>query len=1101
MNMKVYLKFLLVVCLIGACTPKEDHIPPQFELLKPELTGLSFTNTIVESDSLNYFTYPYLYMGGGVAIADFDNDGLQDLFFTGNMVENKLYQNQGDLKFKDISKSSGTSGLLTKWYTGVSVADINADGYLDIYLSVSGQGMPRSNELYINNGDLTFTESAEAYGLADAGNSVQSSFFDYDHDGDLDLFVANYPITSFTTSNIDYRHYMNHVSSEKSDHLYRNDGSGNFSDVTEESGLLAFGLSLSAAVVDFNQDGWEDIYVSNDFSTPDYFYINNGDGTFSDRLKDITRQTCFYGMGTDAADYNNDGLIDLFQVDMSAADNRRIKANMASMNPALFWSTVNNGFHYQYMYNSLQANRGIVDDLPIMSNVAWMSGVSSTDWSWAPLFADFDNDGWKDLFVANGTRKEINNRDYFKKIDKRLKKANNAELLKLSDSIPSEPIDNFIFKNIKGQGFEKQNESWGMKYLGFSTGAAYGDLDNDGDLDLVISNIDSESVIFKNNASALGKSNYLRVALQSAFGNTRSIGAEVHIYTNGEHQVSQLQPTRGFQSSTEPILHFGLGSSMSVDSLLVIRADQIINKMYRIEANQSLEIDVSNQGAVTYRATQKSNTLLVDRSDLIKDSARHEENHFNDFDHQVLLPHKMSNFGPALAVGDINGDGLDDFYAGAASGTNGRFYLQQLGGGFESLDFQSEADQIYEDLDAMLFDVDNDQDLDLYIVSGGNEFEKGSASYQDRLFINDQGSFRKANKALPTIEASGSCVRPFDYDQDGDLDLFVGGRLDPRNYPYAGETYLLENKSELGELKFENATSQVAPELSTIGMVTDGLWTDFNKDGLIDLLVVGEWMPITVFINSEGQFSNQTTEYFDQNMLGWWFSVEQGDLDQDGDMDYIFGNLGTNYKYQAKPDETFDLYVSDFDGNQKHDIVLSYHNFGEQYPVRGRQCSSDQIPAIKVAYKDYNSFSTASMDDIFGSENLSNSLHFQVEAFSSIKLINLGEGRYDAQALPFEAQMSPINDWVIQDLNGDGREDVLAVGNLYASEVETPRNDSGLGLVLESTDRGDLRAVSVGRSGLVIPHDSKKVVPIRLKNKQGIIVANNKGPFMIFSSN
>ncbi|UXP32680.1 VCBS repeat-containing protein [Reichenbachiella agarivorans] len=1097
--MKVSFWFFCSGVVLSVLFSCGENTLKRFEKIPTEYSQVSFSNTLTESDTLNYFKYPYLYMGGGVAIADFDNDGLQDLVFTGNMVSNRFYLNKGNLIFEDLTSKSGLAGSLHKWYTGVSIVDINADGYMDLYYSVAGLGDDRRNELYINNGDLTFTESAQAYGLADTGNSVQTSFFDYDHDGDLDVFVANYPITPFTTTNFSYYMWVNNPVMEKSDHFYRNDGNGHFTDVTEESGLLSFGLSLSASIVDFNQDGWDDIYVSNDFSTPDYFYINNGDGTFRNELKKITKQTAFYGMGTDAADVNNDGLIDLIQVDMSAADNRRSKANMASMNPALFWSTVNSGFHYQYMYNALQLNQGIVDSLPVMSNVAWISGVSSTDWSWTPLLADFDNDGFKDLYISNGTRKEINNRDFFLALEGVLDKASDQELKLLADSIPSEPIDNFMFRNKGGLGFEKVNQDWGVEMVGFSNGTSYADLDNDGDLDLVINNIDSEAAIFRNNSEQIKGSNYLRIAVTSTAANNRGYGSEVKIYQHGQMQIGQLNPVRGFQSAVEPILHFGLSDASTVDSLLLLRNGKVIDKQYNVAANQLLTLswDQPKSFAAQLNTTQ---TLFSEvTSKVLAEDEWHVENEFNDFDVQVLLPHKMSNFGPALAVADVNQDGLEDFYYGAASGYEGWLFVQNMDGTYTKSVLDPSGNIWHEDLDAEFYDADNDGDLDLYIVSGGNQDEAGHQNYQDRLYLNDQGVFTRAINVLPMMYYSGGCVRPFDYDQDGDMDLFVGGRLSAHNYPYPGKSFLLENQLESGTLKYVEVTVDLIPAVQNVGMVTDAIWTDINGDQKADLIVVGEWMPIKVYIQTTAGFEDQSDNYFEGNTVGWWFSIDQADFDKDGDMDFVLGNMGQNYKYQASPQAPFAIYADDFDKNSKSDIVLSYRNGGKEYPVRGRQCSSQQIPAIKVAYKDYNSFSTASMQDIFGTDMLDSSYHFSVESFASVYIENQN-GKMKLKELPFQAQFSSINDWAIMDVNQDGHLDIVSVGGLYSSEIETPRNDAGIGLVMLGNGKGDFAAQSLTTSGFLVPFDSKKIKILDGKTNS-IVIANNMGPLQIFEVN
>ncbi|MEM7106824.1 MAG: VCBS repeat-containing protein [Bacteroidota bacterium] len=1066
----------------------------RFELLDNVVSGVDFNNILTETDSVNYFTYPYIYMGGGVSVGDINNDALPDIFFTGNMVENRLYLNKGDLQFEDITHSAHLEGD-DRWYTGSTMADVNTDGYLDLYLSVSGLGNQRRNELYINNGDNTFTEQANKYGIADNGNSIQSTFFDYDNDGDLDLYVANYPITSFRTQNFRYKYLMNTVTEKNSDRLYENQGEGVFIDVTEQAGLLSFGLSISATIADFNADGWQDIYVSNDFSTPDYFFMNNGDGTFSEKLKDITKQTAFYGMGADAADINNDGLMDFFQVDMSAEDNRRAKANMASMDPTLFWSTVNNGFHYQYMYNALQLNRGLAEGIPVMSNIASLAGVTSTDWSWSPLFADLDNDGWKDLFVSNGTRREINNKDFFKKVERDLGNYNDKQLLETALKIPSEAITNYIFKNRDGLQFENAGEAWGITQKAFSNGCAYADLDNDGDLELVINNIDSSAHIYKNNTIEKGGGNYLKVVLSGKSRNVFGVGAEITVFTDSLHQVQQVMPTRGFQSSVEPVLHFGIGEFPKVDSLLVRWPRGNCSRLYNLAANQRMEVSYTDS---TYNCRQPvvQKPLFSEVKTALGEPFAHIENNFNDYTHQVLLPHKLSNFGPGLAVGDVNGDGIDDFYIGGAAGKQGTLCIQE-GPNREFLN-KPLGDARYEDVAASFFDADNDGDLDLYVVSGGNEFPSGSENYQDRFYLNNDGVFTRDLSALPSISGSGSCVRPHDFDQDGDIDLFVGGRHDPRNYPYPGRSYLLINTSEDGALSFEDQTADIAPDLADIGMITDAVWMDYNGDNTSDLIVVGEWMPILGFAFKNKVFAAPTNLVQGTNSRGWWFSIEKGDLDNDGDDDLIVGNLGLNYKYKASDSTSFDLFVKDFDGNTKEDIILSYYNFGKQYPVRGRQCSSQQIPKLSVVYEDYNSFSTATVQEIFGTEQLAGALHYQINSFASIFLENKGEGDFLRKELPSMAQLAPINDIIIADIDGDSNKDILVAGNLYASEVETPRADAGIGLVLRGDGHGHFTPLSFAESGLLLNNDTKFLALATSRDAKWLIAANNQGPLQLY---
>jgi len=1078
-----------MICINSAC--KNEGSLNKFVEINASYSGVSFSNILKEDNNLNYFTYPYLYMGGGVAVGDINNDGLDDIYFTGNMTSNKLYLNKGNFVFEDITLKSGTGGD-NRWYSGVTMVDINADGYLDLYTSVSGKENSSKNQLFINNGDLSFTEKANKYGIDDDGKSVQSTFFDYDKDGDLDLYVTNYPITPFATKNRTYRKLMDNVELKDSDHLYRNEGNGLFKNVTEESGLLSFGLSLSATVGDLNNDNWEDLYISNDFSTPDYLYLNNGDGTFTESLQKSTKQTSFYGMGADIADYNNDGLLDIVQVDMAAEDNRRAKANMASMNPDLFWSTVDFGMHYQYMFNSLQLNRGIEDNIPVFSNAAWIGGVATTDWSWGPLFADFNNDGWKDLFVSNGTRRDINNRDFFAGLKKDLTKVSEDELKLEVRKIPSEPIANYIFKNNGDLTFSKVNKSWGIERLGFSNGVAYADLNNDGRLDLVVNNIDEPAYIYKNEINN-GDHNYLIIELNQLDANRNCLGAKVEVITKNNIQFQHLTLTRGFQSSVAPKLYFGLASATIVDSLIVTWPDGTKAYKTKIDVNQKLKINKGDleKYALKTSAEKKIFKLVTDNRGL----PDHVENVFDDYKFQVLLPHKMSQWGPALCQADLNGDGLEDIFLGAASRSTGGIYLQNEKGGYERLQ-AFEGEKMKEDNDAIFFDVDNDEDLDLFVVSGAYELPYQKKYYSDRLYLNEGGKFILYEN-LPKILSSGSCVRPFDYDSDGDLDIFVGGRLMPAQYPQAGKSYLLRNNLDQGKLSFEDVTQEIIPEVDSIGMVTDAQWSDYNDDGNVDLVVVGEWMPITIFLHKDGKYQNATDKYELSESRGWWFSISSSDLDNDGDMDYVVGNLGRNYKYQASPNASFDLYVDDFDNNASNDIVLGYYNDKKQYPVRGRQCSSDQIPGIKTKFKNYESFAVATIDDIYGEAQLNNAEHYQIKDFSSIALENLGKGQYKQHVLPNECQLSAINDILLKDFDNDGNLDILVAGNLYVSEVETPRSDAGIGLLLLGDGKFNFKPQSYAQSGLMLNTDVKKVISVKGKNEDYLIAASNDGPVLI----
>ncbi len=1081
-------KFFIAFLFVSFFSCKNDiNKEKQFNQLSYKKTAIDFKNILTETDSLNYFTYSYLYMGGGVAVGDINNDGLDDLFFTGNQVSNKLYLNKGNLQFVDVTNKAGVGGS-KKWYTGVTIADVNNDGFLDIYTCVAGKSGDKKNELYINNKDNTFTESAEKYGLANVGNSVQATFFDYDKDGDLDAYIANYPPTSFNASNTYYGFKMRDVSDVDSDKLYRNDGD-KFVDVSEQAGVASFGLSLSATVADLNNDSWPDIYVSNDFSTPDYLYINNQDGTFSEQMKNATRQTSFYGMGVDIADYNNDGLLDILQVDMSAQNNRRSKANMASMNPALFWGTVNAGFGYQYMQNSLQLNRGNVQKdttIPHFSNTSRLAGISSTDWSWGPLFADFDNDGWKDIFISNGTRREINNRDYFVKISKSKNKKDS--LLQKAIAIPSEKIENFILKNNKDLSFSKMNEAWGVTYSGFSNGCAYSDLDNDGDLDIIVNNIDDYASVFENKNKA--KNNYLSVSFKGISKNKFGIGTRVTIITDLTKQVGELTQTRGFQSAVAPKLHFGVGQATLIDSLLIDWPNGKQEIRTSIKANQHLQIsyDVTN---TSEKKEIVSNSLGKMFTSFLKDTIlkhKHTENRFNDFKFQVLLPHKLSNLGPALAVADVNGDGKEDIFVGGAKDFSGSLYLQGVKGFKNTQEELWDTEKKYEDVKAAFIDFDNDGDQDLYVVSGGYEFSPKSEFLKDRIYSNDgSGNFTKVIEALPDFLISGGIVAAADYDKDNDLDIFVGGRLVPGNYPTAATSLLLKNKSTSTKISFENDEESV---FNDIGMVTGVEWFDYNNDNWLDLVVVGEWMTPQIFKNVKGTLINVTNDLGLTNFHGWWNTVKAADFDNDGDLDFVVGNLGLNYKYKASAEKTFDMYVNDFDKNKQNDIVLSYYNEGKQYPVRGRECSSQQIPTIKRKFKNYDSFSKATVLDVYGEKNIENSIHYKVETFAHTYFENVS-GKFIAHELPKLSQLSSVNQILIEDYTNDGFLDILIAGNLHESEVETPRNDASIGLLLVNNKQGNFNAVTSKQSGFYASGNIKELATIKIKDAIYTIAVKN----------
>lgn len=1087
--------FFLLAMGIG-CTEEGLNIELRtsgFEEINAKQSGIAFSNDLTPSDTFNYNTFPYIYMGAGVALGDINNDGLTDVFLTGNMTPNKLYLNKGNMTFDDISKEAQLEGD-SRWYTGVTMVDINTDGWLDIYVSVSGLDGNTNNQLFVNNGDLTFTEMASDYGLADSGNSIQSAFFDCDNDGDLDVFVANYPAIPLTLPNYFYHDKMQTNKPEDSGHLYRNDGNGTFQDITAAAGVQNYGLSLGIAVSDFNNDGWQDFYVSNDFNVPDYFYLNNGDGTFNERLQESTKQISMFGMGVDAADFNNDGLVDLFQVDMTPADHYRSKTNMATMDPESFYTAVRLGFHHQYMQNSLQVNNGMnANQTPVFSNISRLTGMATTDWSWAPLFADFDNDGLKDVMITNGMRLDVNNNDL-------LNKENSTSLIPERidmNKAPSTPISNYLFKNKGNYQFENVSEKWNAYDKGFSNGVAYGDLDNDGDLDMVINNIDKKASLLQNNNHG---GNHLRIELKGADKNTLGIGARVKITAGDNVQWVEQQLTRGFQSSVEPILHFGLGKAAKIAALEIIWPDGSIETKKSISSNQTLQLDYKNANK-REREVENESPVFEDITESAGIDFLHTEDLYDDFYVEPLLPHRNSQLGPALAVADVNQDGLADVFIGNAKDSKGSLFIQNEKGSFQELDGPWSVDEAQEDTGAIFFDADADGDQDLYVVSGGNNIGVKSSYYQDRLYINTPEGFVNTESTLPKMNSSGLKVVPADYDGDGDLDLFIGGRIVPGHYAQPPKSYLLQNEGgEDSGVTFKDVTREKAPELNNIGMVTDALWHDYNADGKIDLVLAGEWMPLTFFENDGHILKNVTTKLELENTVGWWNSLAIEDLDNDGDMDIVAGNLGLNSKYKSTKKSPFEIYVNDFDGNKRQDIVLSVTKKGTRLPLRGRECSSQQVPSIKTKFETFDAFASADLNEIYGEQLLEKALHYTIDTFAHHWFENKGNGSYERHQLPIESQFSSINDIVFFNYNQDNFPDILVAGNLYDTEVETPRSDAGIGLVLQNNGKKGFDAISLDKSGLLIDNEVKAIAEIKFgkTGKQGFVFAiNNDKPKLV----
>ncbi len=1087
------LPLLVLLVAVAGCSEYDDHVT-LFNRIGADHSGLTFANSIIESDSLNYYSFPYIYLGGGVATGDVNNDGLPDIYTTGNMVENKLYLNRGDLVFEDVSLKAGVHGS-NKWYTGVTMVDINCDGWLDIYLSVSGLNTDTRNELYINHNGHSFTEEAAAWGVDDASNSIQSTFFDYDSDGDLDLFVANYPVVPLSMGPVFYKQMMEQNKPEHSGHLYRNMGNGSFEDVTNAARLQNFGLTLGVVASDLNNDGWPDLYLSNDFNVPDYLYLNQGDGSFSEVLQTSMAHTSMFGMGIDIADFNNDGLKDLIQVDMTPEDYTRAKVNMASMSPETFYRGVKLGLHYQYMQNSLQVNNGAAENgIPVFSDISRLAGLATTDWSWSAVFADLDNDGWKDVYITNGMKRDVNDNDLNQRTQATTFQAAYGKID--MKKYPSEPLSNYAFRNNTDYTFENVTEQWGLSGRSFSNGMAWADLDKDGDLDMIINNIDEELSLYRNNVTGR---HYLKIFIEGPENNPMGLGTNVILedQETGTLQTSELMLTRGYQSGMEPVIHFGLGDDTSEKIVKVIwpngkqdiRTVATFDTVLVISYNGAVEKipDVVKEARPFKKITQSLDLPF-----------QHQEDPYDDYQHEPLLPHKYSTLGPGVAVADINEDGYQDFFVGNATGAEGKLYLQTAEGGFIEQQGPWTSDGAFEDTGALFLDADNDGDHDLYVVSGGYDVTRTGKDFQDRLYINIEGTFH-SSESLPVMAASGQAIAACDFDHDGDVDLFLGGRVTAGQYPLPPKSYLLQNNGAQDlDLRFEPLTSHGAHDLAEIGMVTSAVWSDINGDGWEDLILAGEWMPVTIFLNEKGSLTNKTQELDMQSKAGWWYGLSALDVDNDGDNDLIAGNLGLNYKYTASFEKPFEVFLNDFDLNGKDDIVLGVHKEGRLLPLRGRECSSQQVPVIKHRYETYREFASADLIDIYGESMLENAVHYQATTFAHYWLENRGNGHFDWHLLPNRSQFSPVSSILPFDYDGDDYPDLLVAGGLYDAEVETPRADAGIGLVLRNRKGEGFEAVPPALSGLYVTGNVKDVQPIVIRGNQGFVFAmNNSRPVFV----
>ncbi|WP_037348705.1 VCBS repeat-containing protein [Sediminibacter sp. Hel_I_10] len=1085
--------FISFITLLISCNDfngKEKKSPDTttlFTLVENSTTGIDFKNTVKQDINFNYLEYVYAFNGAGVSIGDINNDGLEDIYFTSNQNSNKLYINKGDFKFVDETAKAGLEDN-EGWSTGVSMIDINNDGWLDIYVCKSASlrnDELRKNKLFINQKDGTFKNEAKQWGLDQNGFSIQSYFFDSDKDGDLDMYLVNHRSDFDQSGKIESgseRKYFR----ETSDHLFRNDGN-KFTDVTLQAKLMNKTWGLSASIGDFNNDGWLDVYVANDFIHPDYLYINNQDGTFSNQINTRLKHIPLNGMGSDYADINNDFLPDLIVLDMLAEDHRRGKENMASMNTEGFWKMINSGYLHSYMANTLQLNNGNGS----FSDIGQLAGISKTDWSWAPLIADFDNDGYKDIFVSNGIERELGNQDYKRESLRQQKEKGAMTIEDITSIMPSEKIANYIYKNNGDLSFKKMTEEWGLSKKINTNGAAYADLDNDGDLDLVMNNMSDQAAVYKNNST----NNYINIKLIGDKNNMNAVGAKVRVFSKEKKQYQEFFPSRGYQSSMGYQINFGLGDEETIDRIEVIWGDNSVLAMDDIEVNQSLTFnkkDFKFDGIVPEKVTKSFVTVNPYSLGI---TYKHQENSFNDFDLQTLLPQKQSQKGPALSVADVNGDGLEDFYVGGALNQAGELYIQTQNGTYKRTNealFSRERG--YEDNTSFFFDADNDGDLDLYVGSGGYEIGENNPLLQDRLYTNDgNGTFSKSNQ-LPKMLGITKAIAANDIDGDGDLDLIVGGQVIPGKYPLSSKTYLLRNNNG----SYMDATEELAPELKDIGIVNDLLFTDYDGDGDKDLAVVGEWFPITFFNNQNGKFTKAPNTSLNETE-GWWNTITEVDLDKDGKMDYLVGNLGDNNKFHPTKEKPLHIYSTNFDEDGKYDMILSKYYKGNLVPIRGKECSTEQNPFVSKKIQTYKEFANSTLIDIYGEKELNAAYHKTAFEFSSLYLRNKGNGSFEIQKLPTTAQFGPTMAFEIIDVNQDGHLDVLGVGNIYEAEVETIRYDANTGYILLGDSKGNLSPYM--DHSFFTEGNVKAMKKITINGEQCYLITNNGGPLTIFKIN
>ncbi|MBC9794936.1 VCBS repeat-containing protein [Sinomicrobium weinanense] len=1087
MNFIRYIGLLLVTLFLTHCeTPGKETL---FTKVPSSSTGIDFKNLIRETEEFNVLEYGYLYNGGGVAVGDINNDDLPDIYFTGNLVKSHLYINKGNMQFEEVAEKAGVAagGL---WNTGVAMADVNGDGLLDIYVCRSAAKAPnkRRNLLFINNGDETFSEKGKEFGLDDPAYSTQAAFFDYDLDGDLDMYLLNHSEQQYSGFSKLTHTYKEVSDPYLGDKLFRNDD-GHFTDITEESGIISniLGFGLGVIVSDFNQDNWPDIYVSNDYSEEDYLYINRKDGTYKNVLPESMGHVSMFSMGNDAADINNDLLPDIVTLDMLPEYDERLKLALGPENYDKYDQLIHSGFHPQTMRNMLQLNVGINSkDIPNFSEIGELSGMSRTDWSWASLFADYDNDGWKDLFITNGYKRDYLDMDFMTYVANQqiLAQKNDKDVVVMDilKKMPSIEIENYMYKNHRNLSFRKVAEEWGLGEKTLSNGAAYADLDNDGDLDLIVNNLNEEASIYKNNSEKQLKNNYLKVHLKGRNKNTYGIGAKVYVHTNNLSQYQELMPVRGFQSSVNPELIFGLADATTVDSLIVVWPDSTVQKKYKTASNKILQLYQKDAGLTDVVISPKQS--LFAKSENIGISLKHEKDKINEFKTDRMLPRTLHDLGPKMTSADIDNDGLEDLFICGGKDQPGKLYKQLSNGSYTAIASKAlEKDQSYIDADAVFFDANGDNYPDLYVVSGGI-----LPPFQDRLYINDgRGNFAKPDAALPEIRASGSSVTAADINKDGYTDLYVGGRSIPGSYPLSPRSYLLINN---GKGKFEDRTATYNKDLSAPGLISDVLFSDVNGDSWQDLIVVGEWTGIGIYINKEGtRFEKNNSEIL-TGTKGWWNKIHVDDFNRDNAPDIVLGNYGLNNQYKPSKDQPIRLVYKDFDNNGSIDPVLTLYRMGKEVFAYSRDELIGQIASIKKKYPDYKSFSASSPKDFFSHEQLLGTDTLKINTLETIYLQNDGKGKFSVKKFPVEAQFAPVYTITSDDFNNDGHTDLFLAGNQSEARVSTGKMDANKGVLLLNDGKGTFMYCKPEDSGLFVNGDIRDI--LKLRNNDQILYAVSK---------